>query len=90
MTPEERANDVCNQWETPHIPRSESPRLDTLIAAAIRDAEATKAYNIKFTCPECDETQNMQETITGILSSIRDSGWPICPECGDDMDFDIG
>lgn len=39
MTPEERANDVCNKWETPHVPRSETPGLDTLITIAIRDAE---------------------------------------------------
>lgn len=39
MTPEERANDVCNKWETPHVPRNKTPRLDTLITSAIRDAE---------------------------------------------------
>lgn len=39
MTAKERAEQVCDKWETPHIPRIESPRLDVLIAKAIADAE---------------------------------------------------
>jgi hypothetical protein len=48
MTPEERASNVCDQWEKPHVPRKESPRLDTLIAAAIREAEREATNEIVY------------------------------------------
>ncbi len=25
-----------------------------------------------------------------LLGNIQESGWPICPECGNDMEYDVG
>ncbi len=57
MTPEERASEVCNKWETPHVPRNETLELDTLITVAIRDAER-EAYEKGKSGIVCDETIN--------------------------------
>lgn len=57
MTPEERASEVCDKWETPHVPRNESPGLDTLITTAIRDAER-EAYEKGKSGIVHDETTN--------------------------------
>jgi hypothetical protein len=48
---------VCDKWEKPHVPRNESPRLDTLIAAAIRDAER-EAYKKRMSVIPYDGTVN--------------------------------
>lgn len=44
-------------------------------------------FDIEFTCPECEQVQHIEGIINTILSIIMEAGWPICPECGSDMDF---
>jgi transcription elongation factor Elf1 len=46
-------------------------------------------FDIEFTCDECEEVQHINEKISDILSELSDSGWPICPECGHDMEFSV-
>ena len=46
-------------------------------------------FNIEFTCDKCRQVQHIKDIISDILSNIRHSGWPICPECGDDMDENV-
>lgn len=43
-------------------------------------------FNILFVCRICDETQHIEGNIEGILGTMQESGWPICPECEGDME----
>lgn len=46
---------------------------------------------IKYFCEDnCDDPQHIQYMdLDDLLSGIRESGWPICPECGRDLDYEI-
>ena len=44
-------------------------------------------FKVDFTCSACEEVQHVDGTLNDILCGLREAGWPICPECGDDMDF---
>jgi len=44
---------------------------------------------VKFTCPGCQKEQLVDSSIEDILATIKLVGWPICSECGFDMDFNI-
>lgn len=46
-------------------------------------------FHVKYTCPKCEAFQYGIGTIACILSTISELGWPICPECGDDMDESV-
>lgn len=48
-------------------------------------------FKIKLTCSECigNEVQHIEGTIADILSEIHDAGWPICPDCGWDMEESV-
>ena len=46
-------------------------------------------FEVSFVCPVCKETQYFSGTINDILSVLNEIGWPICAECGDDMDFEV-
>lgn len=41
---------------------------------------------VEFKCHKCVEEQNFSGTLEELLLGIRDSGFPICPKCGDDME----
>lgn len=44
---------------------------------------------VEFKCHECVEIQNFDGSLEELLFNLRDSGWPICPECGEDMDMEV-
>lgn len=44
-------------------------------------------FDVRFICEECDQVQHIKETIEDMLSSLQECGWPICPECGIDMEY---
>ena len=46
-------------------------------------------FDIEFTCFDCEEVQHVKEKIATILSDIQNDGWPICPECGNDMEESV-
>ena len=53
-------------------------------------ADATKhVFTIRLSCTECEETDTITGTIESILSGIGHAGWPICAECGKEMDFSV-
>jgi hypothetical protein len=43
-------------------------------------------FDVEFTCNMCNEVHHRNGKIADILSNLREPGWPICPECGDDME----
>jgi len=43
-------------------------------------------FDVELTCSKCEKVAHLKMNITTILSCLRESGWPICPECGQDMD----
>lgn len=51
------------------------------------------SFLIEFKCPDClspiKGIDKIRGTIEEILGSIFDGGWPICPECGLDMEFNV-
>lgn len=46
-------------------------------------------FRIEFKCTKCDELQMIEKKISDILSDICEAGWPICQECGDDMEANV-
>ncbi len=46
-------------------------------------------FDILFACPQCHETQTVTGKVADILSEIRESGWPICAECNEDMEESV-
>lgn len=48
-----------------------------------------KVYQIFFECPKCGDSQTINEAMSGMLSLMWESGWPICVECDADMDFKV-
>ncbi len=44
---------------------------------------------MKFVCNAClDIEQNiMYNALDDLMSSMQVLGWPICPECGEDMEW---
>lgn len=46
---------------------------------------------IKYTCKnDCKEPFYINyEDLNDLLSQIQQSGWPICDECADDLDFNV-
>ncbi len=80
---------VGDDWETIECPAGKSGQ--ELIDAKVCKVKGASdhSFDIKFTCTravsECDEVQHMEGNINNILDNICGSGWPICPECGDDM-----
>lgn len=45
------------------------------------------SFSIGLECPECGDVEEMCGTIEEILGSMSHVGWPICPECGSDMEY---
>jgi len=43
-------------------------------------------FDLKLTCDSCEIVTHNRGTIEWHLSNIQESGWPICPKCGDDME----
>jgi len=50
---------------------------------------ADYVFDIEYRCDECQEATTFEGTINDILCEMSTAGFPICPECGDDMDFYI-
>lgn len=48
-------------------------------------------YKIKYFCEDnCNDPQNIQYiNLEDLLSQIQEGGWPICAECGRDLDYEI-
>lgn len=46
-------------------------------------------FLIDFMCPDCEKFQEMEGRIENLLSEIFCAGWPICPDCGMDMEFEV-
>ncbi len=46
-------------------------------------------FDVEFTCNNCREVQHHEGTLEVLLSDLYTSGWPICPECGDDMEHNV-
>lgn len=51
--------------------------------------QISTSLEIEFTCPECEEVQRIEGKLADILSEMHESGWPICPECGTDMEENV-
>jgi len=46
-------------------------------------------YDIEFTCSRCEQVEHIEGNVCSILGTISESGWPICPECGEDMGYGV-
>lgn len=81
---------VGGDWKTIKCPIGKSGQeLVDAKVSKVKNA-STHSFDIEFTCSRsvsnCHEVQHLTGTISEILSSLCESGWPMCPECGDDME----
>ena len=54
----------------------------------IKELERGYQFIIRFTCANClDYNRTIPFTIQDLLSELREVGWPICGNCGDDLEY---
>lgn len=52
-----------------------------------KTVKSTPPVDVEFTCNSCHEVQHIRGTLDSLLGELNCSGWPICPECGEDMEW---
>jgi len=83
-SPEELAKVIMGS--SPTIPTDRGLKTVEGLTDMIQQAEHT----VDFWCPdnECNTKQTIEGSVEQVLASIQEAGWPICSECGSDMEFE--
>lgn len=80
---------VGDDWDTIKCPMGKNEKELVDVKVSKMEHASTHIFDIKFTCSrsvsECDEVHHMKGNISDIVDNMYESGWPLCPECDDDM-----
>ena len=80
---------VAKDWELVQCPTGKCGQGLKNVRLSEFSHAAKHVFNIEFSCPKCKEVQRVEGKIVDVLGGMCESGWPICPACGDDMENQV-